>query len=235
MAETDWTFLNDGLDIANVDRGVTTGIARPPGGGSFVFGFNSLTAAAGAVGLFTNQVNFAPMAKGCSIRGAAKRLPSGGPTGFSPFLFVGVAGPSLNDSGYLLGLGDSDPYHLVLKKGVLVTGVPDLAPDPPNNGILKRSTATFAQDTWHHLRLDMIVNLNGDVLLQCFSNDLAVNPLGGAPSWVAVPGMEEFIDDALGINSGSAPFTSGRAGFGIRVQDVTRRAAFDHVEVFRQL
>ena len=40
MAETDWTLLNDGLDAAAVDRGVTTGIARPSGGGSFVFGFN---------------------------------------------------------------------------------------------------------------------------------------------------------------------------------------------------
>ena len=34
MASTDWTFLNDGLDIATVDRGVTAGVARPPGGGS---------------------------------------------------------------------------------------------------------------------------------------------------------------------------------------------------------
>ena len=32
MAEADWTYLNDGLDIATVDRGVTAGIARPPGG-----------------------------------------------------------------------------------------------------------------------------------------------------------------------------------------------------------
>ena len=47
MAETDWTFLNDGLDAATVDRGVTNGIARPPGGGNFVYGFNSLSTAQG--------------------------------------------------------------------------------------------------------------------------------------------------------------------------------------------
>ena len=35
MASTDWTYLNDGLDIATVDRGVTAGIPRPPGGGAF--------------------------------------------------------------------------------------------------------------------------------------------------------------------------------------------------------
>lgn len=235
MAEADWTLLTDGLDIVTVERGVTSGITPPNGGGSFVHGFNSLIVASGAVGLFANQVNFAPMAKGASVRGAVKRLPSGGPTGFSPFLYVGQQGASVNDSGYLLGLADGDPYHIVLKKGVLSTGVADLAPAPASNGVLLRSTATYAQDTWHHLRLDMIVNLNGDVLLQCFENDLASNPLGGAPVWTAIAGMEEFVDDTLQINSGSAPFTSGRGGFGFHTTDVTRRAAFDHVELFRQL
>lgn len=75
MASTDWTYLNDGLDIATVDRGVTAGIPRPPGGGAFLFGFNSLTAAKGAVALFANLVNFAPMAKGGSIRGCLQRGP----------------------------------------------------------------------------------------------------------------------------------------------------------------
>jgi hypothetical protein len=89
--------------------------------------------------------------------------------------------------------------------------------------------------TWLHLRLDMVVNLNGDVLLQVFQNNLTSNPLGGAPSWQAIPGMPEFIDDALGINSGSQPFTSGRAGFGFFTKDVTRRGFLDHVEAFRQL
>ena len=42
MAEADWTYLNDGLDIATVDRGVNAGIARPPGGGSFLYAFNTL-------------------------------------------------------------------------------------------------------------------------------------------------------------------------------------------------
>jgi hypothetical protein len=233
MAETDWTFLNDGLDAATVDRGVTTAIARPPGGGSFVFGFNSLSTAQGAVALFTNQLNFAPMAKGGSVRGAIQRGVSGGPLGFAPFFFVGLQGPSVNDLGYLLGLGDGDPHHVVLRKGALSGGLPDIPPG--TQGVLRRSTGTFMPGTWVHLRLDMIVNLNGDVLLQVFQNDLVANPLGGAPSWQPVPGMSEFIDDALGINSGSQPFTSGRAGFGFFTKDVTRRGFLDHVEVYRQL
>ena len=46
--------------------------------------------------------------------------------------------------------------------------------------------------------------------------------------------MAEFIDDHLGINSGSQPLTSGRAGFGTTVEAVTRRTFFDHVELMRQ-
>ncbi len=53
MGSTDWTYLNDGLDIAAVDRGVTAGIERPPGGGDFLFAFNSLAAVDGAVALFS--------------------------------------------------------------------------------------------------------------------------------------------------------------------------------------
>lgn len=233
MAEVDWTFLNDGLDAATVDRGVTTGVARPPGGGNFVFGFNSLSTAQGTVGLFTNQVNFAPMAKGGSVRGVLQRGPSGGSLNFAPFLFIGLQGPSINDSGYLLGLGDGDPHHIILRKGALAGGVPDIAPD--TQGVLRRSTATFSQGNWVHLRLDMVVNLNGDVLLQTFQNDLGAHPLGTAPLWNGISGMEEFVDDALGINSGLQPFTSGRAGFGFSTRDVTRRSYFDSLEVYRQL
>jgi len=236
VSSTDWTFLTNSLAAGVVDRGATTGIARPPGGGNFLYGFNSLSvpAAPGAVGLFTNQVNFAPHAKGVSIRGCVKRLPSGGPTGFSPFFFACLQGAEVTHEGYLLGCGDDDPYRLILRKGAPANGLPDLVPAPAANGILLRSGAGFAQDTWHHLRLDVIVNVNGDVLLQCFENDLDANPLSGAPVWTPIVGMEEFIDDTLGINSGSAPFTSGRSGFGIHVEDVTRRAAFDHIQVFRQ-
>ncbi len=95
MAEADWTYLNDGLDIATVDRGVTAGIARPPGGGRFLFAFNSLASVEGAVAIFANLVDFAPMAKGASIRGCIQRGPSGGPTGFSPFFFLSCQGNSV--------------------------------------------------------------------------------------------------------------------------------------------
>lgn len=231
MAEADWTYLNDGLDIATVDRGVTAGIARPPGGGSFLFAFNSLAAVQGAVGLFCNLVDFAPMAKGASIRGCVQRGPGGGPTGFSPFLFLACQGNSVNDTAYLLGLSDDDPHRIVLRKGAVAVGIPDS--EGPN--VLLASGESFSQGTWLHLRLDVIVNDNGDVVLKVLRNDLGPHPLGSPPDWQPVPGMVEFIDDHLGINSGSQPLTSGRGGFGMAVADVTRRSYFDHLELLRQV
>ena len=231
MAEADWTYLNDGLDIATVDRGVTAGIARPPGGGSFLFAFNSLAAVQGAVGLFCNLLDFAPMAKGASIRGCVQRGPGGGPTGFSPFMFLACQGNSVNDTAYLLGLSDDDPHRIVLRKGAVAVGIPDS--EGPN--VLLASGESFSQGTWLHLRLDVIVNDNGDVVLKVLRNDLGAHPLGSPPDWQPVPGMVEFIDDHLGINSGSQPLTSGRGGFGMSVADVTRRGYFDHLELLRQV
>ncbi|WAM28297.1 hypothetical protein [Myxococcus sp. NMCA1] len=231
MALADWTYLNQGLDIATVDRGVTAGIARPPGGGNFLFAFNSLTAAQGAVALFANLPDFVPMARGGSIRGCLQRGPGGGPTGFSPFLFLCGQGTSVNDSAYLLGLSDDEPHRVVLRKGAVATGLPDA--DGP--GVLLKSSASFTLGTWLHLRLDVIVNANGDVVLKALQNDLVAHPLGTPPDWQPVPGMADFIDDALGINSGSQPLTSGRGGFGFAVRDVTRRAYFDSLELSRQV
>lgn len=235
MASSDWTELTDSLAASSIDRGVTNGIARPPGGGNFLYGFNSLVVATGAAGLFVNGVNFAPTTKGASVRGAIQRGVSGGPLGFAPLLFAGLQGSSVNDEGYLLGIADGDPPHLVLKKGVLSAGLPDLAPDAPNNGVLLRSDDTFVLGDWLHVRLDMISNANGDVILQCFENDLDANPLGGAPVWTPIAGMTEFVDDALQVNTGSAPFTTGRHGFAFYSEDVTRRGFFDGIQVFRQL
>lgn len=234
MSSADWTICNDSLAASVIDRGVTTGIARPNGGGNFIYGFNSLTTAEGAVGLFTNQANFAPMAKGMTVQGAIQRGVSGGLTNFAPMLIAGLQGPSVNDMGYLLGLADDDPHHIVLKKGAPSAGIADVVPAPSTNGLLLRSVSTHDPGDWLHLRLDMIVNLNGDVLLQCFENDLGSNPVT-APVWAAISGMEEFIDDALAINSGSAPYTSGRGGFGFYSKDVTRRGFIDHVQIYRQL
>ena len=63
----------------------------------------------------------------------------------------------------------------------------------------------------------------------------SLHALGTPPDWQPVSGMVEFIDDQLGINSGSQPLTSGRGGFGCSVKDVTRRCFFDQLELYRQV
>lgn len=237
MASADWTELTGSLSGSSVERGVTAGIPRPPGGGSFVYGMNSLDLSDGAVGLFYNAVNFAPMAKGGSVRGAVKRGVSGGALNFAPMLFVCLGGATVNDTAYILGLEDADPHHLVLRKGSLITGVPSSPVSaPPTQGVLRKSSVGYAIDTWLHLRLDAVVNLNGDVVLNVFANDLTVMGADvSTPTWAAVPGMDRFIDDTLQVNTGSAPLTSGRAGFAGRTKDVTRRMFWDHAEIIRQL
>ena len=234
MSESDWTSLDDDPGKPAVDRGVTNGEVTPNGGGNFVFGFNSLTNDLNTVGFYTNQAGFAPTPalKGGSVRLAIKRGISGGPTSFSGFIFMQLGGTSSGDNAYLVGLGDNDPYTIVLAKDKISNGTPDVAPNSKTQGgfgVLARSVATFAQDVWLHLRLDAIVNLNGDVLLQVFRNDLNVNTVT-APVWVAEPGLANFVDDQLGVNSGSQPLTSGRMGYAFDSADVNRRIFVDHVE-----
>jgi hypothetical protein len=231
MGLSDWTFLNDSLAGASVSRGATAGITPPSGGGSFVYAFNSTALVTGGVGLFCCLDNFAPMAKGGSIRGCIQRGPGGGATGFSPFFFLGCQGDSVNDRSYLLGLSDEDPCRIVLRKGALCVGIPGSDGD----GVLLASGQSFSQSEWLHIRLDMIVNTDGDVVLRCFSNDLSNHPLGASPAWTEISGMEAFIDDVTGINSGTAPLTSGRGGFGFAVSDVTRRGYFNYIELSRQV
>ncbi len=246
MGETNWTELDDGLDSATVDRGTTTGIARPAGGGSFIFGFNSRSTAAGAAGLFTNQTDYAPTAalKGGSVRGAVQRGVSSGDTGHSPLLFICGQGTSVNDLAYLLGLQDDEPHKIVLRKGTIVAGIP--AGSPGTTGILRRSTGTFVKGTWLHLRLDAVVNVNGDVILKAFRSDLDAHDVT-SPVWAAIPGLEDpdladshgagtcFVDDTLAVNSGSSPYTTGYMGFGFQTGNVSRRGYFDQIECIRQL
>ena len=229
MSEADWTVCND--STASIKRGVTNGIARPNGGGNFVYGFNSTELTPGCSALFCNLANFAPAAKGMSVSCAIKRGVSGGPAGFAPFLYVLLAGPSVHDDAYILGLEDADPHKIVLRKGALEEGVPSVALG--TMGTLRKSTASYAVDTWLHLRLDAIVQPNNDVLLKAFRSDLS-NPVT-SPAWVAIPGIGDFVDDALGVNSGSTPLLLGRGGFGFQSEDVTRRGFFDHIAVNRQL
>jgi len=234
MAETDWTELSGSLAQAVIVRGATTGDDKPNGGGNFVFGFNSLAIDEGAAGLYVNKDKFNPLKNdalaptGGSIRGAIKRRTSGGTPqiNFAPMFFINLQGNATNETGYLLGLEDSDPHRIVLRKGSPIGGM-------SQTNALRISDESFQPNTWLHLRLDSIFNSNGDVILKVFRNDLTVNSVTN-PSWQTVPGMDDVVDDVLGVNSGSIPLSGGFVGFAFFSKDLQKRGSFDQIETLRQ-
>lgn len=238
MASNDWTLLTDSLNAPDVARGVTQGQAPPPGGDDFVYAINSLSLVDGIVALYASpqppNTNFNPMTKGGEISGALQRGVGGGLTGMAAFLFMSHQTTDIGGSCYMLGLADGNPAHIVLRKGIMQGGLPDSAANPTGaDGVLRRSTASYAPGTWVHVRLEVVYNLSGDVVINCYQNDLAANDVD-SPVWVAIPGMDPFIDDGTGINTGSLPLVGGRAGKGVRLTDNVRRCFFDYIVLARQ-
>lgn len=240
MASTDFTEASGGLGTDTLLGAVTGGLTPPNGGGAFVYGFRSAAAATGARALITNQTNFYPMAEGGRISGGIMRGVSTITTGFAPFFAIGIQAsgppPSVLDNAYLIGLEDTEPHRVVVRKGSMVLGIP--AATAENS--LMRSKDTKVIGSWWHILLDMIVNPSGDVVLRAFFNDLASNPVT-APIWEeldmegANDGINGFIDDALGAASGSVPYVDGYAGFAGRVEEQGRRMYYDHIRIARQL
>jgi hypothetical protein len=245
MGASDWTELSDGeaLTSSDVKRGVTSAIARPNGGGNFVFGFNSVNNVVGVAGLFANQAGFATMAYGAVVTACMMRGTGAYTTGFSPYIFVGAANGESADFGYLLGLANADPYHIVLRKGRLSDGLPDTVPTlnvdrQPNGCNMRRSTATFSPATWLQLMLNVAVNANNDIVISCKRNNLDDNPCT-APVWEDIPGMAPVVDDALEDNTGSTPLIEygvgpSKAGMACYVSGISRRAYFDQFTLRKQ-
>jgi hypothetical protein len=234
MAEADWIELANSQDANTVARGVTAGTAKPSSAGAndFVFGWNSLLSSPGAHGLYVDKPNFNPLQNdavgptGGSVRAAIKRGQVGGGvanTGYAPMLFFSLQAADVNGQGYLLGLEDNEPHRIVLVKGAPISGL-------PTSTALRVSSESFQADTWLHLRLDAVFNANGDVVLNMFRNKGVVE----TPVWEAIAGMDSFIDDSIQVNTGSAPFSGGFAGFAFFSNDLQKRAYIDHVEVLRQ-
>jgi hypothetical protein len=235
MAETDFSFF--GASAADIARGVTAGFTPPNGGGSFTFGFNSKVQGQRATGVYYNHNQFAPLrdddgnATGGSIRCAMKRGVSSSVVGFSTGIFINLQGVSETDYGYFLGLSNNNPSNIVLAKTTCQAG---LDASVGSAVALRVSSASYNLDTWVHLRLDAIVNPNGDTVLKCFRNDLNINPVS-SPNWQAISGMNDFVDDALGIASGSNPYAGGYIGYFFSSTINQARGFIDYVQPARQV
>jgi hypothetical protein len=245
MGQVDWAELGGSLSDASLKRGVTAGIAGPPGGNGFVFGYNSLNSTStGAHGKYVDLSGFTPTGSllsvpdgGGYVRGAIKRVASPNNTGMTPMLFFCCQGgpPTVNDDAYMLGLSDADPYKVVLAKGPIVGGI---VQDASNLKIIAESSAEYnmSDGLWHHLSMEPVVQPNGDVLLKCEESSLALHDIH-SPSWADIPGFPAsgYIDDALHINTGTAPLWGGYVGWAFAVNDaLNRRGAFDALQAARQ-
>lgn len=213
MAESNWTdCAGSSLDTATIDRGVSAAFTRPSGGGSMLFGMRTLVSAAGAGGMYYNASGFAPFTgsrKGGSISGCIKRFSSS--TKFAPYLALLTDTDLSSAQGYMVALTQESSYKIGLFKGNPAAGFSATAA-----ACLASSSASFtdvgdAAAAWFQLKLDVIVNPHGEVVLNVFRNDLNTN-FCTAPSWEAVAGLSQFIDDSLGHFSGTSPHLDGFYG-----------------------
>lgn len=242
MSSSQWSLVSDALSSSSCAfNPVTSGVVALPNGnvGSFASGFHSITNDVGVVAYYSTQSGFAPTSKQGLISAAMQKGLGAGNDKHSPFLFAGLGGTASTNFAYMLGLDESATPRIVLRKGQLSTGLPAVAPN--SQGILRRSSSVIALATWIHLKLDVILQPGGDVLIQCFQNDVVANGIA-SPVWESIDGISDFTDDAGGINSAlagitgsdSAPLTSGRMGFGTRVADANRNSYFARIAPEKQ-
>jgi hypothetical protein len=244
MGQSDWSNLSGSLTGSDVRSGVTAGVAPPNGGGTYVFGYRSISNVVGALGRYCLQTHFSPTDKGGRISGTLLRGTLGAATGFSPFFFFCAQSADVTSDAYIVGLSDEAAPRIELRKGDIIGGLPAVSLVDPDSvpNVLMRSTDTYDPAEWQHLRLDVIVQGTDDVILQVYRNDLDAHDVT-SPVWTVVPGMEGpsypsfigFVDDTLGVNTGSVPLGGGFAGFGCRFEVANRSAFIDHVSIDRQI
>jgi hypothetical protein len=241
MAQSDWTPPSNVLTSSNVLRVETAAFTPPNGGGSFVQAYKSISVGSGVMALFYTGTGFAPTGatKAGLARAAMKRATSGGASGWAPFVFVSLSGTDVADTAYLLGIGDASPGHLILRKGPLNAGLPDVAPGTAGSGVIWRSDESVSIDEWAHIQLMVAGNANGDAVISIWRSNLSTSTLS-SPTMVLVPGRRVaqvgglvadtgITDDGAGILTGSPAYASGRLGYGCYFSDVARVAMFDGI------
>jgi len=238
MAQADWTNLTGtALGTSDINRGVSSAFTLVPSAGTYCYALRSATSTTGFGGKYCNLVDFTPFTgsrKGGSIRCLMKRYASGG--NYAPIMgLVKGTDPTTNE-GYMLGLSAASSYQVVLKKGAMASGLSASASDVLGASDTAYTDVGDAAAHWFHLRMDVLVNPHGEVVINVKQN-LNVHTYGPLASvvWDDIDGIDQFIDDPAGVFSGSAPHLDGfYAVFGMYSAAAGSVALFDHIEVFRQ-
>lgn len=238
MAQADWSDLTGAaLGSGIVAKGVTSAYTVPSGGSNFTFALHAISGGSGVAGMYCDLSNFAPIAgskKGGTISCAVTRYTSG--TTCAPvFGLIKGTDPS-SAEGYIVALTGETSYRVGLYKQAPASG----GYTSTGSALLRKSTEAFtdvgaSSDSWKHLRLDVLVNPHSEVVLNVYENDLSSNTVT-SPSWAAIGGMSQYIDDSVGKNTGVLPYLQGfYAFFGMYVNsNVGDMVLFDHIEVARQ-
>jgi len=242
MAQADWQDLSGTtLGSSDVPRGVSAAFTLAHAhAGTYCYVMRSATSTSGFAGKYCDVADFAPFTpgtrKGGSIRCLMKRYASGG--NYAPVIGLLRGTDPSTAEGYMIGLSAASSYQVVVKKGAPASGLSASGSD-----ILLASDAAFtdvgdAASVWFHLRMDVLVNPHGEVVINASENDVQTIGLaagGGTEVWSSITGMEQFIDDPAGVFSGSTPHTGNfYAFFGMYTSAAGSIALFDHIEVYRQ-
>ena len=204
MAETDWELMEGSLDTATVSYGTVTGADAAPPEGVACLGFHSLQPCEGVSALIsTVAIQFlAPMppGRGGTIYSHTRKLiPM---HQYAPMIFLACGKNVVSAQAYILGLSEEWPYRIALKKGLLVEGL-----RADDESILGLSDAVYDTSDWHNLWLQVTVNTQGDTVLH------AEKWVAGPNAFIPIPGMDDVIDDALGVLTGTpgliGPFYPG--------------------------
>jgi hypothetical protein len=226
MGESDFTQVSGSLGPSLVDHQVSSGFTPPNGGGIHIYGWHSLQPDTGAVALYKSSeaADFAPMAAGGRISLAMQR---NNIVGCTPFMFISAAGTTVGSTAYLIGLAhDEATAHLVVVKGRFDEGLPIAS-------AIVQSTGVYDVTEWIHIEVDIIAQPTDDVKIVVRESDLGSYSVG-SPNFVEVPGMEEFVDDALRVATGTDPLVGGYAGFGYYTQIVGGEGRVDYFALDRQ-
>jgi len=233
MASADWAAISGGGSGAEVAQNVTMAFwadATSKIDAPFTYGFRSLTAHTKTTGLRCAVATHSPFVTGKLgwIRAVIRKNYTVDPA-YSPFIgfavyAAGVVAQASN--GYFLGLSEDAAPYLVMRRGLVSDGI------ILTNDYFRKSTSALANQTWYDIKLECVFNPQGDVVCTPYLNTSVL----ATPSWDPILGMDEYIDDSLGIWSGDLPVsTTYSPVFGMHVTDMAGGCAlFDYIQIGEQ-